>query len=533
VKKLGFIGLIIVLLLNIGSICNAHYMSYSPALAVRTATVVVAASDASAKSKAQADYVCDGTDDQVEIQAAIDAINADGGGHIVLSEGLFSITTAITFANKSNVWLSGQGKSTHIRADAGLGTNGVINIRTPTSHIIVSDLYVDTNGANANYAISIRGDNASPPGTEFVIVQRVWIEDGNDDGIEIIDSAQNVKILDSYFIGTFSDSPIEVGDGATNITIRGNHIDCVANDGISVNSHTDPGTAPSQVVIDGNHITYTTGGGLGAIVIGGDVAFADITIVNNQIRNTPDDGIVVQFFSDKPYISRLLLANNNIHNVGRYGIYVRYGNDVVVKGNLIYSAASESIYVRDSLRTSIIGNTVVDGAANGISLSTTIRTTITGNLVEGCAYRGLNFAGNENNIVVVGNICTGNDKGIGFLSSAVVTTAIIANNDITGNSGNWWEQAGSTLSGVSVKNNKGYITENSGTATITAGDTSVDVTHGLAATPTRVQLTPTTDTAGKRYWVSAKGDTTFTITIDSSHTADISFDWRAVVGEGN
>ena len=69
--------------------------------------------------------------------------------------------------------------------------------------------------------------------------------------------------------------------------------------------------------------------------------------------------------------------------------------------------------------------------------------------------------------------------------------------------------------------------KNSGTATITAGNTSVDVTHGLAGTPTRVYLTPTTDTAGKRYWVSAKGSTTFTITIDSSHTADISFDWLA------
>ncbi len=41
---------------------------------VRTATYVVAASDAPAHVKQQADYVCDGTDDQIEIQAAIDAL---------------------------------------------------------------------------------------------------------------------------------------------------------------------------------------------------------------------------------------------------------------------------------------------------------------------------------------------------------------------------------------------------------------------------------------------------------------------------
>ncbi len=64
-----------------------------------------------------------------------------------------------------------------------------------------------------------------------------------------------------------------------------------------------------------------------------------------------------------------------------------------------------------------------------------------------------------------------------------------------------------------------------GTATITAGQTSKDVTHGLATTPTRVYLSPTTDTGGKRYWTSAKGSTTFTISIDSSYASDISFDY--------
>lgn len=39
---------------------------------VRTATYVVAANDAPAHVKAQGDYPCDGTADQVDIQTAID-----------------------------------------------------------------------------------------------------------------------------------------------------------------------------------------------------------------------------------------------------------------------------------------------------------------------------------------------------------------------------------------------------------------------------------------------------------------------------
>jgi hypothetical protein len=50
----------------------------------RSATFVVAANDSSTLSKQQADYVCDGTDDQVEIQAAIDAANVLGGGKVIV-----------------------------------------------------------------------------------------------------------------------------------------------------------------------------------------------------------------------------------------------------------------------------------------------------------------------------------------------------------------------------------------------------------------------------------------------------------------
>ena len=73
----------------------------------RAATFVVASVGASAQSIAQADYVCDGVDDDVEIQAAIDALPANGG-KVVLLEGTFNISSTILIS-KETVFIEGMG----------------------------------------------------------------------------------------------------------------------------------------------------------------------------------------------------------------------------------------------------------------------------------------------------------------------------------------------------------------------------------------------------------------------------------------
>lgn len=91
---------------------------------------LVAASDASAEVKAKADYVCDGSGDQVEIQAAINAAQLEGGGAIQLSEGTFSIAAPIaingttTVNNPRSIILNGCGQYSTILAPT-LNTNGI------------------------------------------------------------------------------------------------------------------------------------------------------------------------------------------------------------------------------------------------------------------------------------------------------------------------------------------------------------------------------------------------------------------------
>jgi hypothetical protein len=82
--------------------------AFSPVSAAESATgatLTVAASDSTDLSKNQADYVCDGVDDHVEIQQALAALPE--GGKVVLSEGTFNCAGVLAPAGGTT--LSGQG----------------------------------------------------------------------------------------------------------------------------------------------------------------------------------------------------------------------------------------------------------------------------------------------------------------------------------------------------------------------------------------------------------------------------------------
>ncbi len=89
----------------------------------RSATLVAAASDASAQSKLGADYRCDdyATDD-LAIQAAIDALPS-GGGKVVLSEGTFTLAAPLS-RNIDSVCIEGAGLATRLNLN---GSTAVIS----------------------------------------------------------------------------------------------------------------------------------------------------------------------------------------------------------------------------------------------------------------------------------------------------------------------------------------------------------------------------------------------------------------------
>lgn len=112
---------------------------------VRSATYVIAAADAPAHVKAQADYECDGTADDVEIQAAITALPT-GGGLLQLTEGTFNTNTKLVLPGSKAFILQGQGHSTLIKLAA--NKNDDIMQGTNLGHVAFAYLRLDQNGAN-------------------------------------------------------------------------------------------------------------------------------------------------------------------------------------------------------------------------------------------------------------------------------------------------------------------------------------------------------------------------------------------------
>ncbi len=85
-------------------------------MACRVARFVVGTS-AAGWTADDCDYLCDGTDDQVEIKAAVDALPSTGG-EIVLLDGTYTLSEAF-IVNKPNVTLRGNGTNTVLTCASG------------------------------------------------------------------------------------------------------------------------------------------------------------------------------------------------------------------------------------------------------------------------------------------------------------------------------------------------------------------------------------------------------------------------------
>lgn len=78
-----------------------------------------------------------------------------------------------------------------------------------------------------------------------------------------------------------------------------------------------------------------------------------------------------------------------------------------------------------------------------------------------------------------------------------------------------------------------FKVKNSAAATIAPAGTSIVVSHGLVATPSRVIVSPITDAGiAIRYWADTYTSTQFTIHCSPATTNALIFDWKAQVGEG-
>ena len=332
----------------------------------------IAASDAYTWEKNIADYICTGTNDEVEIQAAVDRLTQ--GGMILLSSGTFVVSD--TIALDSDCTLAGLGQATLLKIPNARNVllKDVVKA-TGKDRVTVRDLQIDGNRANQT-ATENSGNGVhfyqSSGLIENVYVHSMGVTDDNSSGIYITGVASTISgvrvskcvVWDNLQHGICTTS------GANYVTI----VDCLARNNLNEGIHTSTG----EYVTIANCISVSNA------VSGINLQNAlYATCTNCVIRNNGVSGIYAS-------IGRKTITGCYIQASGGYGINID-------------STSGSSYYI------TISGNTVV-GNTYGVRLSQVLDCVVSSNTIstkdtthDAVRVENLCASGDSGNLCFVGN----------------------------------------------------------------------------------------------------------------------------------
>lgn len=326
--------------------------------------LIIAASDASDRSKAIADYVCDGTADEQEVITALAALPA-GGGKIVFSEGTFNFThsysssVAVGFDN-SFVTFEGQGAATIINVTEDIFAFGLLGGASDDWY------YPDAQARVAFDGISFTAWTARTGGAVRAIgaVSNLFIRNcyfrNLSKGIQFQKHAHAVNIVNNYSEGNRSfifivDSTAKCHD----FLVFGNKevgMEVAGKDGTPVYfiNQTDGEMFEWRILGNGiEHIYDNTNSSVAIRLKAG--TNADVTIADNNIEET-DYGVlyVGNFTFSGQILSNPLITNNTYRDVK---------NSIQIEGTA-NGKISDNIFINFTANTSnqaIIANNYTSG----------------------------------------------------------------------------------------------------------------------------------------------------------------------------
>lgn len=331
-------------------------------------------------NKSRADFYTDGINDDIQIQAAITAVKAQGGGSVYISPGIYQISSDITLDTVNNVKVYGVRGATQLKTKAGTSANGIKIINC--NNIVIQDLELDGNKTNVNQ-LSI----------QYLLLSGIFITGSTKVTVK------DCFIHDQYVSGILADS-------SNDLILKDNIIENCFDNGIFLRPNASF-TGCNRVSISGNLTSGMSFSGIQAI--GSNY----LTITNNVSHDNggedaQGDGIGIEG------CSHVTIGDNVCYTNAIQGINVRYTDEmgetslgcshVVVTGNEVYN------------------NTSINGDAGGIQINATDDALISNNLVFANSY-GINIGVGDNiqcaNITITGNTLKGNTKnGISIVLSA-------------------------------------------------------------------------------------------------------------------
>jgi hypothetical protein len=333
-------------------------------------TVAVAAADASASSKAKADYVCTGVDDDVTIQTAIDSL-ASTFGLVWLSEGTFNIDPANSVFLINGVSLRGMGPF-YTRLVSQSGSGYVIDARggQTISHLSVESytvsgvVAVNINGVwstlsdcqilSGDIAVNITGRNNA--------VVRNFIGAYDSDPCIRLNTVSYTTIRDNVFEST--GVSILVNNNSTTCQIVNNFADT---DGAFL----DVNAQLSQSHIVGNWVSSGSSNSGNPLI---DFTGAGASTRSHIVGNTLDgqgslSGVAIA--SSGAAHTQFLISDNLIRRPRFHGILIEDLDDSIISHNIVDAASWGSDNTYDGIqitatadRNMIEHNKIIPGTLN-------------------------------------------------------------------------------------------------------------------------------------------------------------------------
>jgi parallel beta-helix repeat protein len=441
--------------------------------------VVVAANDSSQAAKDRADYVGDGESgdglttldgDQVQLNAAVSAVNATGGGTVFLMEGTYVLDDEVSLL--ANVRIIGSGQGTILTFPNGLSSGTSLRLledkTASVTGVEVRNLKLDGNGANVSASVSHTGIYFNDgTATNFGIkIDNITAIDFDNYGVHLAGGDNNF-VTNSTFDGEdVSTSNSGIYSFASYSTISGNTISRFAL-GISES------TTESYNIITNNIITDLTGGSYSAIESGGDYSVVSDNVIS---LNTNADGIVVNGANQS--------INGNTITGGDYGINTVNAATTTISSNTI-NGSIDGIFINNNDRGSITGNVISNTTDNGIEIvGGSDDWTVTGNEINNSAGYGI-YLGNSNiNRTVVSNNNLYNNGGGATRSSIIIgASGAASDTNVTGNRITDTAGSGYAIDVTSFATNT-YLSGNifSGTGATTINDAGTNTIFANQAT---------------------------------------------------
>jgi len=323
-----------------------------------------------------ADFVCDGEDDQVQINAAISSL-PDQGGSVYLREGTFVLSGGVNIA-KSNVTIMGSGAGTVLKVEDDLnGTMTVMRVSNCDS-VVIRDLSIDGN-VDMNAEGSCDGlvfEQCSDSR-----VSGVRVRDLKGVGIEL--SSSYLMTVDNSGVRDCRSQGIMV-NYSVSVSVSGNILQSCGGESVLLTSSRDCAVRGNQVLYGASHGVYL------------DLSNYNM-IENNVLRGCEKNGLLLD---TSQYNT---ISGNQVFDSGNWGVLLNTASDHnTVAGNSVSSSGYDGIRTDGSAGNSIVINLVLDSGWTGLMLYDSDDTVVDGNAVDSCFYSAISVY-YSNRVVISGN----------------------------------------------------------------------------------------------------------------------------------